>query len=341
MAALARNLRRRGHRVSVIALGESASNGFEEGCHVVRLAERWRVGDVLAFPPLGTARGLRRYLASEGVDLVSVHTRFFPMTWLGVAAARAQGLPVTLTEHGSDHVRSSSRLISSAARIVDETFGRRALRRASLVVGVSEDVVEFVKRLAGVKAEVFYNAIELPEPGPVPTPRPGRLVFIGRLVAGKGWQVFCEAVTALRERGYDVSGVMLGGGPDEAAVRRSAPEEVAVLGRVDPAEVAQHLSGATLVNPTTLSEGFQTTLLESLAMGGRIVTYPVPGARALADDGAPITITARRDAAALVEALIGVLATPGEPYPRERLEKWSWDARTSQFEQLTAPLIGG
>lgn len=339
VAALARTLRRRGHQVTIVALGETPSAGDEDGIHVVRLQERLRIGDVLAFPPPGTGRRLRRLLSERGVDLVSVHTRFFPMTWLGIGAARASGLPVVLTEHGSDHVASDSKLIALAARLVDETFGRWALRRADRVLGVSEQVVSFVGRLGRVPAEVFYNAIELPAAGPEPKARPGRLVFVGRLVAGKGWPEFVEAVTQLRQQGLEVSGTMLGGGPDEAAVRRAAPAEVEVLGRVPPDEVAGHLRGATLVNPTTLSEGFQTTLLEALAVGGRIVTYPVPGAQALADDGAPLRITERRDLASLVAGLQAMLADPSAPYPPEKLEKWSWDARATQFEQVAAALI--
>ncbi|MDO5496001.1 MAG: glycosyltransferase family 4 protein, partial [bacterium] len=137
VAALARHLTGRGHEVTVVTLAERPSVTTEDGIHVIRLRERLRIGDVLGFPPPGTARRLRQMFRARGIELVSVHTRFFPLTWLGVDAARATGIPVILTEHGSDHVSSDSRLISSAARGVDQTLGRRALKRADQVLAVS------------------------------------------------------------------------------------------------------------------------------------------------------------------------------------------------------------
>ncbi len=338
--ALACALRGRGHDVTVVALSDSPGESDEEDMHVIRLRERFRIADVLAFPPLGTARRLRQMLRDGGFDLVSVHTRFFPMTWLGVDAARACGIPVVVTEHGSGYVASNSPIIAVASRIVDLTFGRRALRRASHVIGVSENAVAFVKRLSGAEAEVFYNAIDLPAQAPeTPARNPKHLVFVGRLVPGKGWEAFMETVTQLRAKGFDVTGSLLGNGPDEEAARRAAPDGVTVHGRVSPAEVGVQLRGATLVNPTVLSEGFQTTLLEALAAGGQVVTYPVPGAQVLADDGAPVMITDRRDQTSLRQAVEAVLDDPGEPYPWPKLEKWSWRNRAAQFEAIAAELI--
>lgn len=341
--ALAGRLVQRGHSVHVLTLADAASQNDEDGIRVMRMRERARIGDVLGFPPPGTLRRLARYFREHGIDVVSVHTRFFPLTWLGVEAGRRTGIPVILTEHGSDYVASPSPLIGFASRVVDDTLGRRALRRATRVLGVSEQVVAFVERLAGVKAEVFYNAIDL-EPLPSPaTARPERLVFVGRLVPGKGWDDFLDAVRGLRDSGVEVTGRILGGGPDLDEVTHRVSEleldgAVEVLGRVAPDRVRSELAGATLVNPTTLSEGFQTTLLEALDAGGGVVTYPVPGASALAEDGAPVRITPRAEVADLIEAVAAEVGAPGERYDRSRLRKWSWDERAAQFEAEAAAL---
>lgn len=336
---LARKLIERGHQVVVIALSDAPDQVIEDGIKVLRLREHCRIGDVLAFPPLGTTWRLRALIRKEQIDLISVHTRFFPMTWLGELTGQLDRVPVVLTEHGSDHVTSGSFPVRMLARLVDYAIGRQAHRRADAVLGVSEGVVDFVRRLSGVDAELFYNALELPADQQVPAARPNELVFVGRLVAGKGWRTFIDAVTELRRRGFEVHGTLLGGGPDEAAARKYGAEGIDVIGRVAPHEVAQYLAGATLVNPTTLSEGFQTTLLEALAVGGRVVSYPVPGAQALADDGAPVTVTAHRSPVELVESLQTVLMTKSEPYPRALLEKWSWDARAEQFLQIAGRLV--
>lgn len=336
--ALARHLVAAGHRVTVVTLAPTAGDSVEDGIRVIRLKESTRIGDVLAFPTPPASVEIGRFLAQHDVDLVAVHTRFFPMTWLGGLAGRREHVPVVLTEHGSDYVASGPWFVRAAARLVDRTLGRYSHRHADAVLAVSEDVARFVRRLSGVEAELFYNAIEL-LPSQARPARPSELVFVGRLVAGKGWRTFLETVDALRAQGFDVHGTVLGCGPDEHDARRLASDAVQVIGRVRPEEVAGYLSGATLVNPTTLSEGFQTTLLEALAAGGRVVSYRVPGAQALVDDGAPVTITATRDLAALVESVASVLGNPEPAYPRDKLEKWSWDARSRQFTAIAERLI--
>lgn len=341
VAALARHLQDRGHRITVVTLAPQPSVAEEDGIRVIRLRERFRIGDVLGFPPPGTTRRLKEMLRSQSIDVVSVHTRFFPMTYLGIEAARATGVPVVLTEHGSDHVTSPSPVVSVGARAIDETMGRWALRHANAVIGVSEEVLGFVGRLASVSGRVFYNAAELPPERHV-SPRPSHLVFVGRLVPGKGWDTFIDAVRLLTDRGHEVTAVALGGGPDEEEARARAAAAgglVEIRGRVTPQEVSAELQGATLVNPTTLSEGFQTTLLEALFVGGRVVTYPVPGAKALMEDGAPLTVTRERSTEAMVDAIEETLTHPADPLPREKSAAWSWDARAVQFEEIALDLV--
>ena len=60
-----------GHTAVVITVGGGpVGTHIEDGVRVIRLPERFRVGDVLGFPPLGTTRRLRRLLAEERVDVV-------------------------------------------------------------------------------------------------------------------------------------------------------------------------------------------------------------------------------------------------------------------------------
>ena len=335
--SLARELVRQGHDALVVTLGERPGWSDDEGVRVLALPEHFRVADILGFPGPGTRPRLTRLLRDERIDVVSVHTRFFPMSFVGWRAARAAGIPVIHTEHGSDHVASESAAIRLASRAVDFTLGRAVLRGANRVLGVSESVTAFVRRLAGVEADVFYNAIDPTPAGAAPAAdRPDRLVFVGRLVPGKGWREFLAAVRAVRAEGRPVTAEVVGDGPDrqelEAAILElGLADAVAVRGRVSQAEVREALRGATLVNPTTLSEGFQTTLLEALAEAGRVVTYPVPGAEVLQSRGAPVAIASGRDGAALEDALRTMLDEPGAPVPPGFIDAWTWPARAEQF----------
>lgn len=350
--ALAHELVRKGHRATVVTLGSPVGWRKDAGVEVLTLREHFRVADILGFPSPGTRRRLSRLLRDIEVDVVSVHTRFFPMSFVGWRAARAARVPVIHTEHGGDHVSSDSFLIRVASKAVDFTLGRMVLRGADRVLGVSETVVAFVKKLAGVTARVFYNAIaaETTESESETEARRAtaanhkRLVFVGRIVPGKGWDTYLDVLSQLRKSGHDLTGEVLGDGANLNELRQRVSSSgldgvVEVRGRVPQAEVRAALRSATLVNPTTLSEGFQTTLLEAIAEGGIVATYPVPGASTLAAMGAPVAISAESTKESLSATLEALLRQPPAPAPTGFIANWTWPARADEYIEIASDVL--
>lgn len=336
-------VRRGGIRVSVWSLDSAPGWSNEDGVEVTRLKGVGNVGDVISLPPRGTLSALRSYVRAEDVDVVSTQTRFFPMSILGARLARQTGLLHLHTEHGSAHVADRSVVMRLGARLVDRTLGRWTLRSADRVLGVSREVCKFVEELAGVKALLFYNGIdvELWSRARALPPRPAHLVFVGRLVSGKGWDDFLEVVRMLRLSGrLREPAVVFGDGPDRdkvrtAIVRMGLEGAVEVRGALPPDQLAAELGGAILVNPSTLSEGFQTTVLEAVAAGGSVASYPVPSAAALRESPAPVTITDRTPTA-LVAAVRALLEAPPQPLDSEALATWDWSARADQFVEIVS-----
>lgn len=328
-----------GHRVTVVTVSNRPGSSIEHGVRVVRVRGLLRIGDVLSFPVPGTGRRLRRHVAEHKVTVISTHTRFFPMSVIGARASRRCAVPFVHTEHGSDYVRGVSLPIAWASRLVDYTLGRRVLRRANAVLAVSEAVAAFVKRLSGVEARVFHNAIDTApwiEARPAAPAGSTRLSFLGRLVPGKGWEDFLDVVAASVAGGESPRADLIGDGPDRerveaAVVERGLQPYVTVRGRLEGAELIRTIAGSTLVNPTVLAEGFQTSLLEVLAAGGRVVTYPVPGAEVLRRQGAPIEITGERTPASLVEALRRLAADDAPMFSEEALAEWDWASRAREY----------
>ena len=342
---LAHGLAEQGHRVWVLTISDSPGRRTDDGVRVLTGRSHLPVAEVISFPSPGARRGITRFLRAHDIDVVSTHTRFFPMSLIGLRAAHAAGTPVIHTEHGSGFVATPSPVIALGSRVVDITAGRYILRHADKVLAISPQAAAFVKRLGGVDADVFYNAI-VPSTytGEIPQ-RPGRLVFVGRVVAGKGWSIFLNAVAALRSRGMDVEGELLGDGADLAKARRRVTGlgldgVVAVRGRVSQDEVRRVLRGATLVNPTILSEGFQTTLLEAIAESGRVVTFDVPGARLLRDSGAPVRVCPDRTEESLIETLAGALYEPDPLASPELITKWTWPVRIGEYIQIVEEVVG-
>jgi len=99
------------------------------------------------------------------------------------------------------------------------------------------------------------------------------------------------------------------------------------------------LRGSTLVNPTTLSEGFQTTLLEAISEQGRVVTFDVPGAQLLRDQGAPITVCPSKTTDSLVAGLTEALSTPLPQASTDLIQEWTWPVRARQYESIALEVI--
>jgi len=350
VAALADQLVALGHRVTVFTVSGEPGVGVEGGVRVHRLPGRFPVADVISFPPLGTTRRLTSALREQGVTVVSTHTRFFPLTWIGARAARRAGVPSLHTEHGSDYVRSASPLVDFASRMVDRTLGRRALRRSTQVLAVSKDAAAFVKRLSGRDSELFANAIDLAEwsvPASARPAKPTRLVFVGRLVPGKGWDTFLAVCAKLqgmlRERGVDAH--VLGGGPDLERCRKQVNELgiadlVRVHGPADSARVRDLLTGSVLVSASVLAEGFGITLLEAMAVGAQIVSYPVPAATALLEQGAPVWLVDPPSVEELTAQVANALEHPKASVSADVLDAWSWETRAREYADLVDDVVG-
>lgn len=346
VSSLAKELVARGNEVVVFTLASRPDEVVVGGVEVVFLREYLRVGGVLGFPKILTKRHLRKQLRSRDIQVISTHTRFFPLSYLGTRLGRSLGIPVIHTEHGSDFVTSPSWLIRAASKLVDFTMGRYVLRKATKVLGVSQEVVDFVRRLSGAHADLFFNAVHLPTKQPEPNALSNRLVFVGRIVTGKGWQLALDVAQRIHASHAvpDFEAVFLGDGNEVTHLQELVSTIdnngwLKVLGRVSSQEVSVWLHGSVLVNPTTLSEGFQTTLLEALANGASIVTYPVPGAELLASEGAPVSIVRTEGISEWVNTVGGELHSRSRPVSRHFLESWAWPRRAAQYEVICRDVL--
>jgi glycogen(starch) synthase len=141
------------------------------------------------------------------------------------------------------------------------------------------------------------------------------LVFVGRLVSDKGVDVLLDALAILASQGTNPDLTVVGDGPErmrlEAQARRTGlDEQVRFLGTVTGEDLVRVLNQhRLLVVPSRYNEPFGIVALEGIACGCVVVGSEGGGLReAIGSCGQTFP---NGDAAALAQALTGLLADPG------------------------------
>jgi glycosyltransferase involved in cell wall biosynthesis len=150
-------------------------------------------------------------------------------------------------------------------------------------------------------------------------PRPYALAFVGRLVSDKGAALLLEALALLARDGLAPRLLLIGSGPEEAALRAQATAlgldaQVDFAGPRRGAELAGLLNQArVLVVPSLWAEPFGIVALEGIACGCVVVGSALGG---LPEAIGPCGVTfPNGDAAALAAALARLLRDPASAAP--------------------------
>ena len=197
---------------------------------------------------------------------------------------------------------------------------RHTLRRSSVVITLSDSWAGFVRGFApGARVAVVPNAVPLPAPAPDGAIA-GRVLFLGRLEAGKGVFELLGAGALLADA-YPALRLVLGGEGDADAVMCRAAElgiadRVELLGWVDAARRDAELAKASVFCLPSHAEGLPMAMLEAMAARKAVVASRVGGIPETLRDGDNGLLVPARDERALAAALGSVL---GDGALRERL----------------------
>jgi phosphatidyl-myo-inositol alpha-mannosyltransferase len=345
VVGLARALRARGHRVTVLAPA-SEPEGVPEsaGEHYVigRPTELRSNGSVapVALRPSAAAR-VERFVRRGGFDVVHLHEPLAPVAAYGLVLSSP--LPMV----GTYHRAGVSRWVP-VLKPLAELVGRRLQVR----VAVSEAARQTAQRSGAGAVEVLFNGVEM-ERFETATPRrdeDGRpaVLFLGRHEPRKGLHVLLTAFEPLaRAAVLWVAGV----GPGTEMQRRRYPESDRLhwLGLLSDGEVASRLAGAAvLCAPSLQGESFGMVLLEGMAAGCAVVASDIEGYRAAAGDHA--TLVPPGDVEALSRALGVALAdavegtgrssTEARKAAREYARNWSMDTLAERYLDVYTRAIG-
>jgi len=265
------------------------------------------------------------------------------MSFVGVRVGRRLKLPVIHTEHGSDYVRGVSPFVGLASKLVDRTLGRYVLKNATTVLAISESAQDFVHRLSGRTATVFHNAIDVHAFARSESAVPAKkLVFLGRIVPGKGWERALAVAKDVLASHPGASMHFIGDGAERASLEAAVSQlsfrgRIHVHGYLRAPEIREVLSDSILLNPTTLAEGFQTTLLEAITAGAAIVSTPVTAAVHLAEQTPAVVVVNEDSDAPWIDATQRFLAEGWPAAPAEFISSFDWSTRGREYVAVLEP----
>jgi glycosyltransferase involved in cell wall biosynthesis len=305
-------VRRRGVDVDVVGPEQFRGFGLTYGHGVLGNLRRrpW----LAAFVPALLAGFVR---AARRVDADLLHAHWLPSGWV---AART-GKPYVVQVWGTD-----VELARRAPRLA-----RGVLRGARVVIAASTALAEGARELGAREVRVIPSGVDLPEEvGAEATPP--EVLYAGRLSPEKGVEELMEAAAGMQL-------VVAGDGPLRARVPGA-------LGFVPHDELQRLYGRAAVVACPSRREGFGVACLEAMAHGRPVVATGVGGLRDLVVDGETGLVVPPRDAGALRDALVRLLADRElrlrlGAAGRDRARRhFSWDAVTDATLDAYAEAVG-
>jgi phosphatidylinositol alpha-mannosyltransferase len=338
-------LRRRGHEVTLVTSrfrrGETPG---DDG--IVRIGYNILIPFNRAFVDFTVGvtlrQELRRVFREHDFDLVHTHCPTSPS--LPILAIQAASCP----QVGTFHTTSGRSLLQDAfqpvlRRVVDKLDARIAVSRTAADSARMYYPGDYAIVPNGVDTERFH-------PGAVPfpewrDPRFVNLLFVGRLDPRKGLQVLLAAMPEVARRTGGRARLLVVGDSYlrpkfEASVPREIQDHVRFLGHVPSTDLPRwYATGDIFISPATGNESFGIVLVEALAAGRALIASDIPGYRCVVTPGRDAVVSPPGDAAALAEAIAGLVDDPERRRllarnGRERALEFAWPRVTERIEAV-------
>lgn len=327
---VAAELARRGHRSIVISAGGRLVDPL-----IAQGSEHltWSVGKK-SLVTLRFIWRLRRFLAENKVDVLHVRSRV--PAWIGYLAWRSMPAmcrpTLVTTVHGLYSVNGYSAIMTRGERViaVSETVRRYILENYP---AVDPSAIVVIPR--GVDPEEFPYAWQ-PSPSwldawyrQYPQLRGAKVLTLpGRLTRLKGHHDFITLIAALRERGFVVHGLIVGGeDPRRAAYAAELYRRANREGLSDAITFTGHRSDMreiyavsdVILSLSSKPESFGRTVVEALSLGRVVVGYDHGGVGEQLRRYFPVGCIPVADHALLEKTVANLLsrpiAVPRQPLP--------------------------
>lgn len=137
-----------------------------------------------------------------------------------------------------------------------------------------------------------------------------KVLYVGRLTPDKNIVGLLQALDAVRQKQDNVRFIFIGGGPTEKVIRTWGKErnDVLLLGRIAPAEIAPYIAHADVLVTASTKENRPLSILEAMACGLPVVAPASGGIKDEIENGKTGILFPPQDMRALavaIEQLLG------------------------------------
>ncbi|MGW1954918.1 glycosyltransferase [Streptomyces sp. NPDC001920] len=310
---------------------------------------------------IGALPRLTRLIRAGGYDLV--HTHLYRACLYGRIAARLAGVrTVVATEHSIGDTRLEGRPLNPGVRalyLAGERLG-------DATVAVSPTVAERLRRwgVPGPRIHVIPNGIDAPRFRFDEVRRERARAFhglpqdayvvggVGRLAAGKRFDLLVQALALLPG---DVWLILVGGGPEEEALRRLArglgvADRVVLTGErpclPEPGGTAPDLvallSAMDVLASPSAEESFGLAVVEALAAGLPVLYASCPAVEDLPPEAAPGARRVTGGAGAYARQVLRLRAAgPGERSAPPAVNRYDIASTARQLMDLYTAAVAG
>ncbi len=284
LRAQARALARLGHDVCVFGAASSPTSDGEislGGCISVVIGDT-ETG--FGIDPRSWW-AVKQLLRAKRFDIIHMHEPLMPLpSWFVLWQA---DVPVVASFH--TYREEGHRWYPKHRRIFDPLMARVQVRLAGAEAAKRTVAAHFPGDYEVVPNGIDVDRFAMPAPRPaaMPADRP-HVLYVGRIEPRKGVDRLIRAMVQVQQCVPNVQLVVVGGGPDRAAVELLARElgvRVVFAGRVSDADLPAFYQAADVVcSPALGDESFGLVLLEAMAAGSPIVATNIDGYRELLKD---------------------------------------------------------
>ncbi len=319
------------------------SSGAADGYRVERIRPLMRLYGNPVMPSL-----LLKLLSESGkYDIIHAHSHLYLSTNICSLVRKLRPTPLIITSHGLTSQTAPGWL----NRIYLATLGRWTLNAADRVICYTDEEKKEMERLGvdGRKISVIHNGIDTALFRPAEKRGDGnRLLWIGRLVPGKGVSYLIDAFAEAAKAKESLRLEMVGRGPQLEATMKRISElglggKITIKEYLPNEELPQVYRNSDIFILSSLTEGVPRTMLEAMSCGLPVICTDLPQLRRIVD-GCGLLVPLR-DSRALADAILRVSSDPALAQSlgsrgREKVANgFSWDETVRKTLQLYHEVI--